>query len=104
MTPKYRFFQVWLKAEMEVCATLIMAKAGIDPQLSRKRSEGAARSVTKRSFHSLRHFFNTAMAESGVPQELRRQLVGHTSNDVNDIYTHWKAEHRDRAVDSLPGL
>lgn len=82
----------------------IMAKAGIDPKPLRKSSEGAPRDVTARSFHSLRHFFNTAMAESGVPQELRRQLVGHTSDDVNDIYTHWKAEHLDRAVDSLPGL
>lgn len=82
----------------------IMAQAGIDPESTRKRSEGAPRRVPKRSFHSLRHFFNTAMAESGVPQEVRRQLVGHTSDEVNDIYTHWKAEHLGKAVDLLPPL
>lgn len=40
-------------------------------------------------FHELRHTFNTRLMESGVIQDVRRALMGHSSGkDVNAIYTH----------------
>ena len=71
----------------------IMREAGIDPlEVSTKsvrQVEGKKpRTLCKRSFHSLRHTYNTELANAEVPQEIRRKLVCHASDDVNDIYTH----------------
>ena len=46
------------------------------------------RSRASLSFHSLRHAFNTALANSGVTQETRMRLTGQDSKKVNDGYTH----------------
>lgn len=46
------------------------------------------RSRASLSFHSLRHAFNTALADSGVSQETRMLLTGQDSKKVNDVYTH----------------
>ena len=46
-----------------------------------------ARTFTRRSFHSLRHTCNSELANADVPQEVRRKLVGHMDNEINDIYT-----------------
>lgn len=54
-----------------------------------QRAEGkTARTLARRSFHSLRHTYNSALANADVSQEVRRKLVGHASDEVNDIYTH----------------
>ncbi|MBP9914339.1 MAG: tyrosine-type recombinase/integrase [Opitutaceae bacterium] len=61
----------------------LMQKAGIVSQVTAKAGDkGRARS--SHSFHSLRHSFNSAMANAGVPQELRQRLTGHASKAVND--------------------
>ena len=56
------------------------------------------------SFHSLRHAFNTHMAQAGVTQEVRQLLTGHASESVNDRYTHLGLESLREAVGKLPGL
>jgi integrase len=46
----------------------VMAAAGVDP----RTSEGlGVRRFSKLSFHALRHSFNSALANAGVPQETR---------------------------------
>lgn len=76
----------------------IMERAGIDPGIIRERGRGkdgkgkAGRSVSSLSFHSLRHSFNSALANAGVSQELRQKLTGHASADMNAIYTHHELE------------
>ena len=71
----------------------IMKSAGIDTMevetKSLQRVEGrAARTLARRSFHSLRHTYNSELANADVSQEVRRKLVGHSSDEINDIYTH----------------
>jgi integrase len=40
-------------------------------------------------FHDLRHTFNSRLMESGVIQDVRKVLMGHSvGNDINDRYTH----------------
>ena len=82
----------------------IMKTAGIDRKLVRSRDLGHRREVAKKSFHSLRHAANSLMAEAGVSQELRREILGHTSDAMNDIYTHLSDGSLKRAVDALPEL
>jgi site-specific recombinase XerD len=56
------------------------------------------------SFHSLRHSFNSAMANAGVSQELRQRLTGHASKAINDRYTHTELETLRKAVGTVPSL
>ena len=39
-------------------------------------------------FHSLRHFFNTYLRNNGIPDNLIRDFLGHTSVAMTDNYTH----------------
>ena len=81
----------------------IMAKAKIDPKPI-KSGEGKARTKNSLSFHSLRHSFNSTMANQGVAGEVRRKLTGHTSDAMNKKYTHLEIETLRQAVDVMPNL
>jgi integrase len=55
-------------------------------------------------FHSLRHSFNSELANAGVSQELRQLLTGHASTQINDKYTHIRMDALRDAVSKLPRL
>lgn len=80
----------------------LMNKAGIKCDV--KEAEGKGRRVFDLSFHSLRHTFNSTLANAGISQEIRQKLIGHASADVNDIYTHIEIEPLRNAIDALPAL
>ncbi len=59
-------------------------------QLCEQYREAAG--ITKRfTPHTLRHVWNTRLAEAGVPKEKRKILAGHNSDRAQDIYTHLAA-------------
>jgi integrase len=80
----------------------IMEKAGIEGKITRHAKGG--RALSNLTFHSLRHSFNSAMANAGVSQEVRQQLTGHASAEMNKVYTHHELEPLRAAVEKLPGL
>jgi integrase len=82
----------------------IMVGAGIDGGVLRERLGAAGRNLSALSFHSLRHSFNSAMANANVPLEIRQKLTGHASESMNAIYTHTELETLRSAVTSLPRL
>jgi len=82
----------------------IMDRAGICAGVIRERGGTAGRSVSALSFHSLRHSFNSALAKAGVSQELRMKLTGHSSVDMNTLYSHHELETIRNAVKTLPRL
>jgi integrase len=82
----------------------IMLAAGIESAKARERAGKAGRSLSALSFHSLRHSFNSALANAGVSQELRQKLTGHASAEINDHYTHHEVETLRRAVEAIPRL
>ncbi len=53
------------------------------------------------SFHSLRHTCVSIMANSGVSEEIRRRLVGHTS-DVHQNYTHMELDTLRESIAKMP--
>lgn len=81
----------------------IMSKAGIKTKRIAKRGK-SGRNRYDLSFHSFRHSFNSAMANAGVPQEVRQKLTGHASKAVNDRYTHTEFEVLKNAVTMVPML
>ena len=55
-------------------------------------------------FHDLRHTANTRMMLAGVLQEVRREIIGHTSRrsrDVNDRYTQIELPEKREAIRKL---
>jgi integrase len=59
------------------------------------RSEKRAASL---GLHSFRHTVATAMDSLGIPQQIRRQRLGHSGSNVTDNYTHtFTADERNAA-------
>jgi integrase len=81
----------------------IMEKAGVKGEIT-ERAGDKGRNRSSLSFHSLRHSFNSAMANAGVPQELRQKLTGHASKAINDHYTHALLETLRQAVETVPSV
>jgi integrase len=81
----------------------IMDNAGIKGRLLRE-ANGSGRSRSSLSFHSLRHSFNSALANAGVSQEIRQKLTGHASAEMNTIYTHYELAPLRAAVQKLPAI
>jgi integrase len=57
----------------------IVIKAGIDPMTVEGKG---VRNFSRRTFHSLRHTFNSTMANAGVSDEIRMKMTGHKSKLV----------------------
>ncbi|CAN5273188.1 hypothetical protein BH23VER1_BH23VER1_29030 [soil metagenome] len=81
----------------------IMAKAGIKGQITEPQGK-MGRNRSSHSSHSLRHSFNSAMANASVPQEIRQRLTGHASKAINDRYTHSELDTLRCAVSAVPGI
>lgn len=79
----------------------IMQKAKIEGKLTQA---SGGRTLSSLSFHSLRHSFNSAMANAGVSQEIRQKLTGHASAEMNAQYTHHELEPLRAAVRLLPPI
>lgn len=79
----------------------IMKKAKIE---GKQTQASGGRTLSSLSFHSLRHSFNSAMANAGVSQEIRQKLTGHASAEMNTRYTHHELEPLRAAVSLLPTI
>ncbi len=93
------------RSGLSMAFSRIMAKAGVVGEVLREAKEGGqGRTVRSLTFHSLRHSFNSAMANAGVAQEIRMKLTGHTSTDMNKGYTHLELEPLRAAIGAIPGI
>ena len=77
----------------------IVIKAGLDPMEVKGKG---IRNFTKRTFHSLRHSFNSALANAGISEEVRMKLTGHSSKAMNQNYTHLQMATLKDAMTALP--
>jgi integrase len=81
----------------------IMARANIASVVVYARKKGSqGRTVRTLTFHSLRHSFNSALANAGIAQEVRQKLAGHACAEMNTIYTHHELEPLRAAVARIP--
>jgi integrase len=77
-----------------------MRASGVDPQVVKTTK----RSISLKSFHSLRHSFTTALANSNVPSDLRMKLTGHKSKVVHQVYSHHEMKTLRNAIELLPRI
>lgn len=78
----------------------VMGKAGVET--NNTVPQGAGHSVAKKSFHSLRHFFVSGMANAGVAADVRRKLAGHADERQTARYSHLEMKTLRKAVAKLP--
>jgi integrase len=81
----------------------IMARAKIAGELVRERNK-KGRTIRSLSFHSLRHSFNSAMANAGVSEELRMKLTGHVTREQHKKYTHHELAPLRAAIGKIPSI
>lgn len=79
----------------------IMRNAGLD--LGTVQGKGI-RQIARRTFHSLRHSFTSALANAGISQELRMKLTGHKTEAEHQKYTHHELETLRAAIGKIPSL
>jgi len=82
----------------------LMLKAGIAPGVAREKTGEKGRNLSLLSFHSLRHSFNSALANAGVSQEIRQKLTGHATVSANNTYTRHELETIRAAIELIPKL
>ncbi len=54
------------------------------------------------SFHSLRHSFVSSLRSTGSNQAVAKELAGHASDQVNQLYTHTEEKALTAAINALP--
>ena len=91
------------KSGLSMAFKRIMERTGIKGRLLRE-ANGAGRSQSSLSFHSLRHTFNAALANAGVAVKIRQKLTGHASAEMNAIYTHHEIAPLRAAISVIPSI
>lgn len=85
----------------------ILATAGLrKPVQHTKSKQGrkAARAQSELSFHCLRHTTVTLLKEAGIPDAVVMEMVGHSSHQMSQHYTHVGKEALMKAAAALPNL
>lgn len=77
----------------------ILKKAKVDPITVEGKG---LRKFSRRTFHSLRHSFNSILANAGVADEIRMKLTGHSSKMMNTRYTHLEVNTLKNAMTTIP--
>jgi integrase len=62
------------------------------------------RETNEISFHCLRHTFVSVLKISGASQSTAKELAGHSSDQISDLYTHVDEASLTRAIKQLPGI
>lgn len=77
----------------------IMDPAGVDTD--RTEAKGSGHRVARKSFHSLRHFFVSGMANAGIAADVRRKLAGHADEKQTARYSHLEMKTLRKAVGAI---
>ena len=78
----------------------LLTKAGISAETVR----AGKNRFSRKSFHSLRHSFASALTNAGVSPELRMKLTGHRSLSAHQRYTHHELAPLRAAIGALRRL
>ena len=81
-----------------------LVKARPNKSVSQGKSRQGGRVKNEISFHSLRHTATSWLKEKGVSESVARDLIGHESKQVSQLYTHTSEESRIEAIDRLPDV
>ncbi len=78
----------------------LMSLARIRSPLGKEKT-GKGRQFRALGFHSLRHSFISKLGNADVPSDVRKQIVGHSSDDIHRRYLHLDLSLQERAQAKL---
>jgi len=81
----------------------LMDEAGVKSPLGEAKT-GKGRRFRELSYHSLRHSFISRLANAEVPADIRKQIVGHSSDDIHRRYTHLDLGLQQKAIEKLASV
>lgn len=55
-------------------------------------------------FHDLRHEWSSRAADCGVPEHVRRDILGHSAGSMTGDYTHASPEAMEEAMELVAGF
>ena len=85
----------------------ILAQAGLrekTPHRSKGKGRESRRASNDLTFHSIRHTAVSLLKNSGIPESVVMELVGHDSKAMSALYTHVGREALEKATAALPEL
>ena len=87
----------------------VLLPAGLVPKRTHhaKKKAAGVEQIQRRqpnaiSFHCLRHTFVSLLKVTGGSQAVAKELAGHSSDAVSDLYTHVPEEVLTKAIEKLP--
>jgi integrase len=80
----------------------IMQQASVSGVITQR--EDGTRAVSSLSFHSLRHTLASELANKHVNEETRMKLLGHSTREVHQTYTHQEWALLRAAMDVVPDV
>jgi integrase len=80
----------------------VLTPAGLTTARNHKAKKDGGKREAGVSFHCLRHTFVSFLKITGSNNAVARELVGHSSDAINDVYTHLPIETLSAAVAQLP--
>jgi integrase len=85
---------------------ILLACGLASPRTHKATGKGrdAKREFTGFSFHCLRHTFVSTLKSTGATSEVAKALVGHSSDEINQVYTHLPEKLLSDAVALLPDI
>jgi integrase len=81
----------------------LMAKAAIRAPLSKEKN-GKGRRFRALGFHSLRHTFISKLANAEISPDVRKEITGHSSDEIHRRYVHLELDAQRRAIAKIPTL
>jgi integrase len=81
----------------------LMAKAGIRVQVGVEK-QGKGRQFKLQGFHALRHSFVSRLANADVSADIRKELVGHSSDEIHRRYVHLDSSLQEKAIGKLSSV
>lgn len=99
MARKYRNANSSVSTEF---TALLKAWGILETETDKKALKGDRKSVSKKSFHSIRHSLVTAARSvPGLPVDLVRSVVGHESEEVERAYFNPDNQAKDRVLEAM---
>ena len=92
--------------EVLLPAGLVTARAWPSDQRNGERNgkRTSRRKASEISFHCLRHTFVSLLKISGASQSTAKELAGHSSDAISDLYTHVDEASLNKAIKQLPDI
>ncbi|MEO6752508.1 MAG: site-specific integrase, partial [Chthoniobacteraceae bacterium] len=81
----------------------LMAKAGVRAPMGEEK-KGKGRQFKQLGFHALRHTMISNFANADIPADVRKEIAGHSSDEIHRRYVHLDLSAQRRALERIGSI